>query len=253
MRLGADPEVFMQTPKGELISVIGMIDGTKWKPLQVEGLPLGFTLQQDNVALEFGIPPAASADEYVEYINKVKQAGLDYFTGLVYSDKSCAIFPDEQVDNPEARRFGCEPDFNAWTGRKNPPPKPGHPNMRSAGGHVHVESDLPKKPLMQCMDLCCAVPAVLMDDGVERKKMYGKAGAYRPKPYGAEYRTLSNFWIKEEQLIRWVWKATEQAIKACASGLRLKKDAGRIVDCINNNDKFVAEQLIREYDLHVSV
>jgi hypothetical protein len=32
-----------------------------------------------------------------------------------------------------------------------------------------------------------------------RRSMYGKAGAYRPKPYGIEYRTPSNKWVSHVQ------------------------------------------------------
>jgi len=65
MRLGADPEVFLQDKNNKFLSVIGKIGAGKFDPLQIEDMPKGFTLQEDNVALEFGIPPAATADEFV--------------------------------------------------------------------------------------------------------------------------------------------------------------------------------------------
>ena len=251
MRLGADPEVFMTNVDGQLISVIGRIKGTKWKPDQIPDLPIGFTLQQDNVALEFGIPPASSAQEYIQHIKQVKSKGLEALPGLTYSMLSCAVFPESEMSCPQAHQFGCEPDFNAWTGRTNMKPEPPHPYMRSAGGHVHVETNLPKKPVIQAMDLYLSVPAVLMDDGVERKKLYGKPGAYRPKPYGVEYRVLSNFWIFEDYLIEWVWRNTERALQSVRSRERFGKVADKIIKCINNNDKSLAKSLIKEYQLDV--
>jgi len=59
------------------------------------------------------------------------------------------------------------------------------------------------------MDLYLGVPSVLMDKGELRKQLYGKAGAYRMKPYGVEYRTLSNFWIFSDTTIGWVWDNTD--------------------------------------------
>ena len=162
MRLGADPEVFMTNMNGQLISVIGKIMGTKWEPDQIPDLPKGFTLQQDNVALEFGIPPASSADEYVMHIKSVKDKGLEVLKGLSYSPLSCAIFPEEEMQSPQAHMFGCEPDYDAWTGKVNQKPSPSNPLMRSAGGHVHVETKLPKKPVIQAMDVFLSIPAVLM-------------------------------------------------------------------------------------------
>ncbi len=250
MRLGADPEIFLQTIEGQLTSVIGKVGGTKWRPLPIKGLANGFTLQEDNVALEFGIPPAKDAEEYVAFINQVKSAGLDALKGLRYSNLSCAIFPESEMEHPKAHEFGCEPDYNAWTGKVNLKPQPPHPFMRSAGGHIHVETWLPKKPAVQAMDLFVSVPAVLMDKGHERKQLYGKAGAYRPKSYGLEYRTPSNFWIFDDKLIRWVWRQTEKAMQFTRKGHRLTgADADNVVSAVNENNRDKALALISKFSL----
>lgn len=256
MRLGADPEVFLQDKNNKFLSVIGKIGAGKFDPLQIEDMPKGFTLQEDNVALEFGIPPAASADEFVHHIQAVLQKGLSKLPGLSFSKLSCTVFPEDQMQHPLAHTFGCEPDFNAWTGLENPKPKPPHPFMRSAGGHVHIETKLDPKLVGRACDLFLGVPAVLMDDGAERKKLYGKAGAIRFKPYGVEYRTLSNFWIFDKKLIRWVWSNTEQAINLLEQdpdymSETLELSSEIIQDCINNNDVKLAKQLVKEYGLYV--
>ena len=246
-RLGADPEVFMQDNAHKFISVIGKVKGNKQYPLQVDYLPKGFTLQQDNVSLEFGIPPAADKKEFIKHIQTVKEAGLNYLKGLSFSHESCAIFPQDQMMDAEAHIFGCEPDYNAWTGRKNKKPQPPHPFMRSAGGHIHVETKLDKRGVVRTMDLRISVPAVLMDNGEQRKQLYGKAGAFRPKDYGVEYRSPSNFWIFSPKLIGWVWDETGKALDMVASG-DVCNDP-RIRACIDKNDKSLAEKLIKEYDL----
>jgi hypothetical protein len=255
MRLGSDPEVFLvKKDTNVFTSVIGRIGANKWNPKQIVGLPDGFTLQEDNVALEFGIPPASSADEFVAHIRKVMEEGLSTLPGLAFSNLSCTIFPEEEMQLPEAHMFGCEPDFNAWTGEQNDKPKPPHPFMRSAGGHVHIETQLDPRNVVRACDLFLSVPAVLMDRGTERKKLYGKAGAYRPKPYGVEYRSLSNFWIFEENLIRWVWNNTGKALRAASlPGVwPLTEDhylAKDIVRCINTNDRYIAKHLIKEFNV----
>jgi len=248
MRLGADPEVFLVDAKGKHISAIGLIKADKWHPLQIPNMQKGFTLQEDNVALEYGIPPASSADEFVAHIAAVMERSKDWLNGLSFSKLSCTVFDKDQMNHPMAHVFGCEPDFNAWTGEPNIKPEPPHKYMRSAGGHIHVETK--KDPLLvsKNMDLFLSVPAVLMDKGEERKKLYGKAGAHREKPYGVEYRSLSNFWIFDEKLIRWAWKQTERALNSKVP----VNDLETYIDiAVNKNDKTMARALINEFNLEV--
>lgn len=248
MRLGADPETFLQDKAGKHISVIGMIGADKWAPMQIPDMPEGFTLQEDNVALEFGIPPAKNADEFVEYIDAVLKKGLSTLPGTMFSKLSCTIFPEDQLKHPLALTFGCEPDFNAWTGEENPRPNPPHPGMRSAGGHVHVETDADKRLVIQNLDLHLGVASVLLDDlGSERRVMYGKPGAFRPKPYGVEYRTLSNFWIFDPKLIRWIWNSTERALSLLRNFTQVEADY--IQKAIATGDKRIASELIEYFQV----
>lgn len=256
MRLGADPEVFLCDSAGRHISSIGLIGGDKWNPVQCKGLRKGFTLQEDNVSLEFGIPPAASADEFFENINLVMKQGLKK-TGLLFSNMSAVIFPADQMKHPNAFVFGCEPDYNAWTREENTKPIPPHEFMRSAGGHVHVETDKDPVVVSQNMDLYLAVPSVLMDEGGDdRRKMYGKKGAFRPKPYGLEYRVLSNFWTApggseadRKRLCKWVWNATEAALN---SKLYVQNLEDALEEAINCGNKNVARDLVKEFNLELA-
>lgn len=253
MRLGSDPEVFtVDVQTGKFLSIIGCIGAGKHDPLQIEGMAPGFTLQEDNVALEFGIPPASNADEFVSHIQSVMKAGLSKLPGRAFSNLSCTVFPADQMEDPMAFIFGCEPDFNAWTGQENPRPEPPHPFLRSAGGHIHIETQLDKKNVIRACDLFLGVPSVLMDNGVERKKIYGKAGACRWKPYGVEYRTLSNFWVFDEKLIRWAWRQCERAL-AFAQDKAALFDIYKpnIIATINGNDKALAMQMVKQFDLEV--
>lgn len=248
MRLGCDPEVFLQDSTGSPVSAIGYINADKWNPLQIPDMAAGYTLQEDNVSLEYGIPPASSSEEFQNAIAAVMAKSKEYLPDLDFSRLSCLVFPKEQMRNPLAHVFGCEPDFNAWTGETNNPPQPSHPFMRSAGGHVHVETDQDPRSVIRRMDLFLGVPSVLMDKGEDRKQLYGKAGAHRPKSYGVEYRTLSNFWVFESRLIDWVWRNTERAL---AFEMDIGNYEDEIVSCINNNDKELAKKLVRDFSLEV--
>jgi hypothetical protein len=247
-RCGADPETFLMDSTGKHISAIGLINADKWSPLQIPSLPKGFTLQEDNVTLEYGIPPAASADEFVAHIQKVMEKSKEWIGSLTFSKLSCTIFEPDQMKHPMAHVFGCEPDFNAWTGKENKKPNPPHPLMRSAGGHIHVETDQDPGDVTRKSDLYLAVPSVFMDKGIERKKLYGKIGAHRVKPYGVEYRVLSNFWIFDEKYIRWVWRQMERVLTSKVP----VEELGAYIDiAVNNNDKQMAKALINEYNLEV--
>jgi hypothetical protein len=250
MRLGSDPEVFLQDQAGNPVSAIGYINADKWNPMQIPDMPEGYTLQEDNVSLEYGVPPASSADEFVLHINSVMTKSKEYLPNLSFSKLSCIIFPESQMNDPRAHIFGCEPDFDAWTKDVNKKPNPPHPLMRSAGGHIHVETQKDALDVIRAMDLFLGVPSVLMDDGEMRKQLYGKAGAFRAKPYGVEYRTLSNFWIFNDDLIRWVWNNTQRALDSVGV-VDVSAEQERILRSINNSDKKLAKKLVKEYDLEV--
>lgn len=254
IRLGCDPEVFLQDVQGNPISAIGYINADKWDPLQIPDMPKGFTLQEDNVSLEYGIPPASNADEFIAHIRAVMEKSKEYLPNLSFSKLSCIVFPEGQMQHPAAHIFGCEPDFDAWARSINKKPEPPHPLMRSAGGHIHVETKKNALAVVRAMDLFLGVPSVLMDSGEMRKQLYGKAGAHRVKPYGVEYRTLSNFWIFEDNLIRWVWNNTERAEHwADDEGLAadLEARASDILQAVNGNDKALAAKLVKEFNLEV--
>lgn len=250
MRLGADPEVFLyDNVKARFVSAIGKIGGSKLEPLQIPSLPKGFTLQEDNVALEFGIPPASSQAMFVKNIQAVMNSGLSKVDGLDFSNLSAAFFPKEELDHPLAWRFGCEPDFNAWTGKENEKPEAPDPTFRTAGGHVHLETQLNPDKMGQALDLFLGVPSLFADrEGQERRNLYGNAGAIRYKPYGLEYRVLSNFWIFNPKLIRWVWQQAHLAEKFVLSG----EDVPTGVEyCINNSELNLAAYFVKEYSLNV--
>jgi len=255
--LGTDTEVFLKNKAGDYISSIGLIGGSKDKPLEVE---CG-NLQEDNVLAEFAIPPASNKEEFIGYINKtfgILEAKVKEYD-LEIEIKPSAVFPYDQLEHPLAQEFGCDPDYNAYTLDVNESPK--HENvgaLRSCGGHVHVSSEAIAKDensraeFVRILDLVLGVPSVVMDTDKERRKLYGKAGAYRNKDYGIEYRTLSNFWIQTQEHMSWLWDQVKKAEKMFDEGFRINFDIGsRVIECINNGDTDTADALIHEFNLEV--
>lgn len=217
--VGADPEAFVKNVHGTIISAVGMIGGDKKNPRPVKK----GAVQEDNVLAEFNIDPASTEEEFVENIQTVKEELEKIIFPNVLDFKSFHTFQMEYLFGigSQAFEFGCDPDFNSWTLSPNSGIETNDTPNRTAGGHVHVGFPTKKKPMedfrVACMmDLYLGLPALLYTNELEtsrRREMYGKAGACRPKPYGVEYRALSNFWISDEKYMRWVFRNSVLAYK----------------------------------------
>lgn len=226
--LGADPEVFVRQG-GQPISAFNMIPGTKEEPF-----PTGKgAVQVDGMALEYNINPADTEEVFVDHIQSV----LGELSAMIPQDCELDISPTTFFDEdylkkqPEAARIlGCDPDFNAYTGEMNESPEP-HKSMRTAAGHVHLgwtDAQTTDKGgihfqsccrLVKQLDYGLGLLGVLYDPDTKRKEMYGMPGAFRPKPYGVEYRVLSNWWINQETYIRLVYKHSRMAFDDFLNGL----------------------------------
>ena len=261
-KLGADPEIFLQDASLAFISAIDKVGGTKDAP---RPLPIGdgFAVQEDNVAIEYNIPASDSRLAFTNNIGKAMSYLSDFVSqyGLQFSQASATLFPQAQLADPRALEFGCDPDFNAWrNGKRNPRPKAGDATLRTCGGHVHVggvngnpfKSEAEVISFIKHMDLFLGIPSVLMDNGQLRKELYGKAGAFRFKPYGCEYRSLSNFWVFDAKLTDWVWDTTAMAMDAWQrNAFDIDEDRKLILESINNNNRLMAERLVDKYSLRV--
>lgn len=248
VRIGSDPETFLQDHTGRFISSVGLIGGSKDEPM-----PIGnnCSVQEDNVTVEFNTHPTDNVDDFVKGINynlewiKNRAAQLSLSVVSVPS----AIFDDEQLATREAQTFGCDPDFNAWNfGAANPRPKARNKNLRSAGGHIHIEApELDKLDLTKAMDLFVGVPMLKFDKDSQRRQLYGKAGAFRPKTYGIEYRTASNAWLQSDETKRWVFEQTQKAVQFVRNGKRISDELGdQIQQAINRSDESLVDSIIEQ-------
>lgn len=220
---GCDPEFFIRDPEGRVVSAYGLIPGTKQEPHKVEK----GAVQVDGMAAEINIDPVSSFEDWngnIVSVMKQLQAMLPKGYGFIiepsvhFSQEVLELTPDH------AKQMGCDPDFNAWSGDMNPPPEIIDPTLRCAGGHLHFgwTSDVDPHDvthLGHCTDLVRQLDwflggwAMGLDKDVTRRQLYGKAGAYRPKPYGVEYRTLSNFWLTSKDRRLSVWNRMNDAIR----------------------------------------
>lgn len=236
--IGSDPEVFIKSRQyGHYKSAVGLVGGSKQNPKPID--KYGHAIQEDNVSVEFNIPPAASLKDFKASIKKVLNHIQSILPEYIIDTSSAVSFPKEELNTPEAQEFGCEPDYNAWLKTVNPKPETSDQNLRSAGGHIHVGSIVAQHnpiAVIRAMDLFLGVPSVSMDKGILRRKLYGKAGSFRPKSYGAEYRTLSNFWIFNDDTIEWAYDGTRRALEFVSQNKSIPDNDGYLIQrCINAN------------------
>lgn len=220
---GCDPELFVINEEGVYVSAEGLIPGDKQNPYKVPG----GAIQVDGMAAEFNIDPVTNYKDFSANINSVlrhlkahlpKGYALMPIPSVEFSEKVWEETPDK------AKELGCSPDFNAWTGSFNPPPKNVEkPRLRCAGGHIHVgwteDADITEKAhILNCIELVkqfdwyLGAWSLRQDADAQRRSLYGSAGACRFKPYGVEYRTLSNFWLTSSTKREAVWNRMQHAI-----------------------------------------
>lgn len=251
--LGLDPEYFL-SKDGKLVSAYGVVGGTKEQPIKVKH----GAYQCDGMAVEFNIDPASNEVEFLRNINSVMGILKELFPEYEHQYIPVAEFGLEYIRaQPEkAKELGCSPDFDAWKVAVNPRPN-GELPFRSAAGHVHFgfigSADAPVEDqdfIEYCaqrvreLDFYLALPSLFYDADTKRRELYGKAGAFRPKKYGFEYRTLSNGWLKSDALKSWVYQASVAAWSKMESGISLMDKYGDIQHIINNSDKKEAKRII---------
>ena len=157
------------------------------------------------------------------------------------------------------KEFGCDPSYSAY-GEQMQFPDPYKHLYRWAGGHIHLGSTYPgnaidkllRQPekVIPIMDILVGNTCVLIDrdpGNKNRRKTYGRAGEYRTPPHGLEYRTLSNFWLRSNQLMSFVYGMSRLAVSIAANEeiSKMVLKAVKIDDirkAINENDFELAQK-----------
>jgi hypothetical protein len=240
--VGCDPEVFVRKG-GEFVSAFGLIKGDKQNPQKVNR----GAVQVDGMALEFNIDPAHSEDEFCLNVQDVFATMCSMVPGYEVIATPVAHFSYEYMKTQpkEALELGCDPDYNAWSNMVNIKPNGDRP-MRTASGHIHIGwtgdenvDDANHRHrcnlVAQQLDFYLGLGSLAYDSDIERREMYGKAGCVRYKPYGVEYRTLSNAWLKSEKLMRWAYRNTIAGVQRAISGDILADRYGDIQAIINES------------------
>lgn len=259
--VGADPELFVRDKKTKkLVSCHGLIPGDKKNPYKVDS----GAIQVDGLAAEFNIEPCRINDidtwEYhiLEVMKNLRRRLGEKDCEIVI--QPAAEFEKEYYDSlsDEEKELGCDPDFCAYTSQANPRPN-GDSGLRTASGHIHIGwgKDIPQdhpdhlticESFVKSLDVYCGLYSVIIDPDTRRRTMYGMAGAYRPKPYGVEYRVPSNVWLRSRTTRVQMHHLVSQSITDMKNGGSqqewCKNNGYDVREIINSSDVTKAKQLL---------
>lgn len=257
IKVGADPELFIINKNtNKVISSIGLIPGIKGEAYRAPDMPKGYGLQIDNILAEFNIPAVNKKVDFIKAITYMQDYIRDYVQKVNPElDIQCIASRDvdeDQLQSPEAKLFGCDVSYNAYTEDENPKPDGERGTLRSAGCHLHISYKTPNPAtsikLIKYLDMYLGIPSVILDPDTKRRTLYGKAGDFRLKPYGVEYRSLSSYMMSSKELLTFVWEGLTKAIKAYEFNLPLI-DSDIVQHVINNSDVDKAKMLVNDFNL----
>lgn len=269
---GADPELMIiDRATGVPVSAINILRRDKHDPIDLGD---GIRCYHDNALLEFSFPPAYSNETFIAVIRSALERLKDLLGNKYWIlPKSAHKFPKAMLEDPLAWMAGCDPNFCAYTDEENPAAK-FVDGTRTGSSHLHIGNVNYKHPrgltkllteqsrirAIRIMDIFVGCASVLMDrdpTSVERRKLYGKAGEFRPTPYGIEYRVLSPYFLSHPKLVEIVTQLADYAMKHLENDTDLdviaELDRDSIVSCINNNNAVLAKAIIRQTDIPESL
>ena len=261
--IGADPEFFLTRNK----KIIG-----SEKVIPKEGITVNTSpdckIVIDGVQAELN-PRAFACRAYLgneisacfkaldKELKKKRNVKVDFSQLISISDKEL-----KSLDK-KSRQFGCAPSSSAYDKKSEIAIKDAskYP-YRAAGGHIHIGpnqyqevSNAIKTPerLARMYDIIVGNTCVLIDrdpGNIERRKVYGKAGEFRTPKHGIEYRTPSNFWLRDYVLMSFVTGLMRFATSIVArstetndyeKAILAKVNMRRITKAINENNLRLAK------------
>ncbi len=280
--LGGDPEFFVADKNNKILASDKFFP-SKHNPLLIKSCSSSEPAAKPNEVFFDGIQAeiAIGCNRCREYLATNVARCMKVIREKIGPENHIIMQPAVRVQksvinsaDPEAKIFGCLPDFNAYTLTTNTAEMDAtrHP-YRYAGGHIHIGISSPyiKKTqneykiakteeghieIIKFLDLFVGIPSVLLDSGKgskERRAKYGKAGCFRPTPYGVEYRTLSCWWLKSPITLSLVYGLARIAWSIMASDdgkaetikKQIKYNEEQIRNTIDSGDKKEAQRIWR--------
>jgi hypothetical protein len=219
VQIGSDVECFLRDSSNQIVNAAKHIKQSKHDPYKKQKIKIYY----DNILAEFNIPPCDNGKDFVANITN----GLYLLEKLAAPCKlnfTAASIIDLSITKDEnAIENGCNDETNAYTLEFNKDIENFIKNsrFRTCGGHIHIGMDASDKNLQDpvikplfvyMLDLFLGIPSVVLDKDMtqaNRRQAFGKAGAYRSKIYGIEYRVLSSWWVTKPEYVALIYNIVE--------------------------------------------
>ena len=210
LTFGSDPE-FMLQKGGRFFSAIPLIPGNKHQRHAIGKHHAYY----DNVMAECAVYPADNKKQFIINLRDCLQRFASLVKPYKLIAQASANYPAEELRSDESQQIGCDPEFCAYsmTIATAPEEEFRSGTLRTAGGHIHLGTPVAAENAYGCLfvirmlDLFLGTASIFLDKDKttkRRKELYGKAGRFRQPKWGAEYRSLSNFWLTSPKLTKLV-------------------------------------------------
>lgn len=198
--IGADPEVFAVSAKGNVLSAYTFLppkdeatDGIFWDGFQCE-----FTVSPNTCLAYLTDAVQAKLEALAGYVKHAKRGARLTYKSVMPVSKARL----QKADDTEAS-LGCDPSINVYGAYVPPIVNTRDIPFRTAGCHMHIglvgqmlgTEDQPcwldVENTVRMMDRVASVTMTAVLDGLSdpvRRQLYGRAGEYRRTKYGIEYR-----------------------------------------------------------------
>ncbi len=269
LTFGSDPELVIVDKLGNPCSAIRILKTNKDHPIDLGD---SVRMYADNALVEAAFDPVAP-DQIVDRLGEVLQKMNKALKGFFVMPQAATMFSKEELEavlldkegHPKltAWEIGCHANFDAYRVAANEMAK-FKDGMRTGSFHIHIGRkdwktakddrlmDLDSKvEAIKLLDLYVGVASVIFDKDPTahlRRKLYGRAGEFRPTDYGVEYRVLGNYALRARRLTELVFDLVEMAMYHVSVGngrdmLELVPEK-EIIRIINDNDRASAIDVV---------
>lgn len=252
--IGSDPEVMIyDRTLGRIVSSLSLLPDKK-NPIDLHD---GIFVYADNVLVEAKFPPVRTKQEFVNIFQKTfKRVKKHLGNNFEIIPLAAHVYDESELQSREAWRIGCTPSYNSYTREENEISN-FQDGTRTGSAHIHIGNprlcnyDM-RHEVVKLLDIFVGCASVIFENDIVasrmRRQFYGRAGEFRPTPYGLEYRVLSPFVLLSPALIELAYDLIDFTLSISDNNeveqiLRLANPR-KVQDAINNCNRRLASSIL---------